>query len=87
MTLFVNEADKNKIMEMLQRAKSVISKKVEKVMGRKTAKLEISHADALKTVLQNWVEEEEIKSVQVRISSVVFTQKTLILSKERSFLK
>jgi hypothetical protein len=26
---------------------------------------EISHADALKTVLQNWVEEEEIKSVQV----------------------
>jgi hypothetical protein len=26
-TLFVNEADKNKILEMLQRAKSVISKK------------------------------------------------------------
>jgi len=64
-TLFVNEADKNKILEMLHRAKNVISKKVEKVMGRKTTKAEISHADALKTVLQNWVEEEEIKSVQV----------------------
>ena len=64
-TLFVNEADKNKILEMLHRAKAVISKKVEKVMGRKAAKSEISHADALKTVLQNWVEEEEIKSIQV----------------------
>ena len=64
-TLFVNEADKNKILEMLHRAKCVISKKVEKVMGRKTTKAEISDTDALKTVLQNWVEEEEIKSVQV----------------------
>jgi hypothetical protein len=50
---------------MLHRAKNVISKKVEKVMGRKAAKSDISHADALKTALQNWVEEEEIKSVQV----------------------
>jgi len=66
-TLFVNEADKNKILEMLSRAKSVISKKVEKVMGRKTGKSEISDTDALKTVLQNWVEEEEIKSVEVTI--------------------
>ena len=77
-TLFVNEADKNKILEMLHRAKNVISKKVEKVMGRKTTKAEISHADALKTVLQNWVEEEEIKSVQVILQIIYSSQMWIV---------
>ena len=58
-TLLVSEADKNKIVDMLQRAKSVISKKVEKVIGKKPPKSGISNAAALTTVLQNWVEDEE----------------------------
>ena len=63
-TLLVNESDKTKIMDMLHKAKTVISRKVEKVMGRKPQKSEISNADALKTVLQNWVEEEETKEIE-----------------------
>ena len=63
-TLLVNENDKNKIMDMLQKAKSVISKKVEKVMGKKPQKSDISNADALKTVLQNWVDEAETEEKQ-----------------------
>ena len=63
-TLLVNENDKNKIMDMLQKAKQVISKKVEKVMGKKPQKSEISNADALKTVLQNWVDEAETEEKQ-----------------------
>ena len=71
-TLLVNEAEKNKIVDMLHRAKQVISKKVEKVMGKrpkstqannigntKGQTLSISNAEALTTVLQNWVEVEE----------------------------
>ena len=63
-TLLVNEADKNKIVDMLHRAKQVISKKVEKVMGKtpkSTQRSSISNAEALTTVLQNWVEVEEKK--------------------------
>ena len=73
-TLLVNEAEKNKIVDMLHRAKQVISKKVEKVMGKrpkstqasnhsdtKGQRLSISNAEALTTVLQNWVEVEEKK--------------------------
>ena len=71
-TLLVNEAEKNKIVDMLHRAKQVISKKVEKVIGkkpksnptereRKGQSLSISNAEALTTVLQNWVEVEEKK--------------------------
>ena len=65
-TLLVNEAEKNKIVDMLHRAKQVISKKVEKVMGKtpkspQTQRSSISNAEALTTVLQNWVEVEETK--------------------------
>ena len=60
-TLLVSESDKTKIMDMLHKAKTVISRKVEKVMGKKPPQKDISNADALKTVLQNWVEEEETK--------------------------
>ena len=58
-TLLVNEHDKTKIMDMLYKAKQVISRKVEKVIGRKPPKSEISNADALRTVLENWVEDAE----------------------------
>ena len=71
-TLLVNEAEKNKIVDMLHRAKKVIGKKVEKVIGKKpksnptereskSQSLAISNAEALTTVLQNWVEVEEKK--------------------------
>ena len=63
-TLLVSESDKTKIMDMLHKAKTVISRKVEKVMGKKPPQKDISNADALKTVLQNWVEEEETKELQ-----------------------
>ena len=56
----VSESDKNKIVDMIHRAKSVISKKVEKVMGRgRMPKSGISTAAVMTTVLQNWVEGEE----------------------------
>ena len=59
-TLLVSESDKNKIVDMIHRAKSVISKKVEKVMGRgRMPKSGISTAAVMTTVLQNWVEGEE----------------------------
>lgn len=58
-TLLVNDSDKTKIMDMLHKAKSVISRKMEKVMGKKAAKAGISNADALRTVLENWVENAE----------------------------
>jgi hypothetical protein len=60
-TLLVSENDKTKIMDMLHKAKSVISKKVEKVMGKKPPKSVISSADALRTVLENWVDDAESK--------------------------
>ena len=61
-TLLVSESDKNKIVDMIHRAKSVISKKVEKVMGRgRMPKSGISTAAVMTTVLQNWVEGEEKK--------------------------
>ena len=56
-TLLVNENDKTKIMDMLHKAKAVISRKVEKVMGRKPPESKISNAEALRTVLENWVED------------------------------
>lgn len=71
-TLLVSESDKTKIMDMLHKAKSVISRKVEKVMGKKAAKSQISNADALKTVLQNWVEEEETKELQEDLEDLEF---------------
>ncbi len=60
-TLMVSENDKTKIMDMLTKAKNVISRKVEKVMGKKPPKSTISSADALRTVLENWVDDAESK--------------------------
>ena len=57
-TLLVNEVEKNKIVDMLHKAKSIISKKVEKVMGKKP-KSGISNVDALQTVLNDWVDRVE----------------------------
>ena len=71
-TLLVSESDKTKIMDMLHKAKTVISRKVEKVMGKKPPQKDISNADALKTVLQNWVEEEETKGQLISKGHFVF---------------
>merc|ERR1712016_107573 len=57
-TIFVNENEKNKIVDLLHKAKSIISKKVEKVMGKKP-KTGISNVDALQTVLENWLDKTE----------------------------
>ena len=59
MTIFVNESEKNKIVDLLHKAKSLISKKVEKVMGKKPNKASISNVDALQTVLESWMDREE----------------------------
>ena len=81
-TFFVNEHDKTKLVDILHKAKSVISKKVEKVMGKKqgtpsqqpsstssTASKpnpasrgkSVSSADALTSILESWVSQEEEK--------------------------
>ena len=73
-TLLVSESDKTKIMDMLHKAKTVISRKVEKVMGKKPPQKDISNADALKTVLQNWVEEEETKGQLIFERAFCFLQ-------------
>ena len=57
-TILVNENEKNKIVDLLHKAKSIISKKVEKVMGKKP-KTGISNVDALQTVLENWLDKTE----------------------------
>ena len=59
-TILVNENEKNKIVDLLHKAKSIISKKVEKVMGKKP-KTGISNVDALQTVLENWLDKTEIE--------------------------
>ena len=61
--LGVSEHEKNKIVDLLHKAKSLISKKVEKVMGKKPKANSISNVDALQTVLESWMvrEEEEDK--------------------------
>ena len=58
MTIFVNESEKNKIVDLLHKAKSRISKTVEKVMGKKP-KSSISNVDALQTVLESWLDREQ----------------------------
>ena len=57
-TLLVNESEKNKIVDMIQKAKTLISKKVVKVMGKKP-KSGISNVEALETVLASFVGSEE----------------------------
>ena len=57
-TILVNEHEKNKIVDLLHKAKSIISKKVEKVMGKKP-KSAITNVDALQTVLESWMDRAE----------------------------
>ena len=59
-TILVNESEKNTIVDMIHKAKSIISKKVEKVIGKKP-KSGISNVEALQTVLESWVGREERK--------------------------
>ena len=56
--MFVNENEKNKIVDMISKAKSLISRKVEKVIGRKP-RAEVTNVEALQTVLETWVHDEE----------------------------
>ena len=59
-TFFVNENDKTKLVDILHKAKNVISKKVEKVMGRKPPpKTSVSNAETLTSILETWVSQEE----------------------------
>ncbi len=63
-TFFVNEGEKTRLVDMLHRAKAVISRKVEKVIGRKSAKAAASAtttAETLSSILENWVSQEEEK--------------------------
>ena len=62
-TILVNENEKNKIVDMIHKAKSLISKKVEKVIGKKP-KSGISNVEALQTVLESWVGREERKEME-----------------------
>ena len=57
-TIFVNECEKNKIVDLIHKAKSMISKKVEKVMGKKP-KSSISNVDVIHTVLESWMDQEQ----------------------------
>jgi len=57
-TILVNEHEKNKIVDLLHKAKTIISKKVEKVIGKKP-KSGISNVDALQTVLESWMDREQ----------------------------
>ena len=89
MTLFVNETEKNKIVDLLHKAKSVISKKVEKVMGKKP-KAAISNVDAIQTVLKAWMdrEQEEDKEDDKLVETFIKEQekqvKTMLLSGQRA---
>ena len=58
-TMFVNENEKNKIVDMIHKAKSLISRKVEKVIGRRPPRGEVTNVEALQTVLETWVHDEE----------------------------
>lgn len=79
-TFFVNEHDKTKLVDILHKAKNVISKKVEKVMGRKVAAKttsSVSNAQALTSILETWVkqEEEEGRQDQSEMAELVQKQK------------
>jgi hypothetical protein len=57
-TLLVNENEKNVIVDMINRAKNIISRKVEKVIGKKP-KSGVSNVETLQTVLESWIGREE----------------------------
>jgi hypothetical protein len=57
-TLLVNENEKNVIVDMINRAKNIISRKVEKVIGKKP-KNSVSNVETLQTVLESWIGHEE----------------------------
>ena len=57
-TLLVNENEKNVIVDMISRAKNIISRKVEKVIGKKP-KAGVSNVETLQTVLESWIGREE----------------------------
>jgi len=57
-TLLVNETEKNVIVDMINRAKTIISRKVEKVIGKKP-KAGVSNVETLQTVLESWIGREE----------------------------
>jgi len=57
-TLLVNENEKNVIVDMINRAKTIISRKVEKVIGKKP-KAGVSNVETLQTVLESWIGREE----------------------------
>ena len=88
MTLFVNESEKNKIVDLLHKAKSLISKKVEKVMGKKP-KANMSNVDALQTVLESWMdrEQEEEKEDKKLFESLMKQQEIQAASLAKSGLK
>ena len=81
MTIFVNESEKNKIVDLLHKAKSIISKKVEKVMGIKQRSC-ISNADALQTVLETWMtrEQEEEKEDNIMVENLIKEQEKQVES-------
>ena len=81
MTLFVNETEKNKIVDLLHKAKTIISKKVEKVMGKKP-KSSISNVDALQTVIETWIdrEQEEEKEDEELVESFIKEQEKQAMS-------
>ena len=81
MTIFVNETEKNKIVDLLHKAKSIISKKVEKVMGIKPRSC-ISNADALQTVLETWMdrEQEEEKADNIIVEKLIKEQEKQVES-------
>ena len=82
MTIFVNESEKNKIVDLLHKAKSIISKKVEKVMGIKQKSGNISNADALQTVLETWMtrEQEEEKEDNIMVEKLIKEQERQVES-------
>ena len=88
-TFFVNETDKTKLVDILHKAKNVISKKVEKVMGRKAAvktSNSVSSAEALTSILENWVSQEEDKGKgeEAELESLVELQKEQISELQNS---
>ena len=88
-TIFVNECEKNKIVDLIHKAKSMISKKVEKVMGKKP-KSSISNVDVIHTVLESWMdreqenEKEDDKLVETLIKEQEIQVEGLIKSGQRA---
>jgi len=99
-TFFVNENDKTRLVDMLHRAKNVISKKVERVMGKKTApstpsappspKVQpVSNTDALTSILESWVstEEAEDRREQRELNQLIAEQEEQVQELKKSGLE